>query len=100
LTPQAPPNVTEGSSRKDRNPDASKFATIRRASRELQESPPVERLAEPDGVKDALVEFIDAAFEFLWYRSSVGSAVFGAPARARSSASKVMTERKDYRTGH
>ena len=50
--------------------DASEFAAIRKARRELQENPPVEEPdepAEPDGIKGALIRFIDDAIECLWY---------------------------------
>jgi Zn-finger nucleic acid-binding protein len=47
--------------------DANEFAALRKARQELRDNPPVEEPAEPDGVKGALIQFIDAAIEFLWY---------------------------------
>jgi len=51
--------------------DANEFAALRKARQELKDSPPaeesVEEPAEPDGVKGALIRFIDNAIDVLWY---------------------------------
>jgi len=47
--------------------DASEFAAIRKARQELEENPPVEEPAEPEGIKGTLIQFIDTAIETLWY---------------------------------
>jgi Zn-finger nucleic acid-binding protein len=47
--------------------DAGEFTAIRETRQQLEENPPAEETAEPDGIKGALIRFIDAAIEQLWY---------------------------------